>query len=314
VTRGRIASLIELGVGFQPDLTGAENVRFSAAVLGMSRAELARHYDSIVEFAGIQDFMGTPVKRYSSGMMARLGFAVASHLDAEIVLVDEVLSVGDAQFQRRGFQRMRQLRDEGATLMFVTHNLVLVPEICQRAVRLEHGTVIDQGVPRAVVDRYLAGAGGAAGADDPRGWAGARQAWIRGLELSAPAIRPRDSLGMTISVEVGEPLEDTRITVVLVAESGMHAAGFDIAGSAAMLSRSGRWQIDGVLPAVAVAPGNYRVLVTVVQQIGDAPLEVHQVGAQLAVLGDDDDPQYGLAHLAGDWRISSAEGRADSVL
>ena len=116
VTRGRVASLIEVGVGFHPDLTGVDNVRFSAAVLGMSSQEIRRHYDEIVEFAGIGPFMDTPVKRYSSGMMARLGL-VASHLNANIVLVDEVLSVGDAEFQSRGFGRMEELRSDGATLL-----------------------------------------------------------------------------------------------------------------------------------------------------------------------------------------------------
>jgi lipopolysaccharide transport system ATP-binding protein len=304
VTRGRIASLIELGVGFHPDLTGSENVRFSAAVLGMSRSEVAKRYDAIVEFAGIPDFMGTPVKRYSSGMLARLGFAIASHLDAEIVLVDEVLSVGDAQFQRRGFERMTYLREQGATLLFVTHNLLLVPEICQRAVRLEHGVVVDEGQPGGVVDRYLAGVAGTGVA--PRDATDTQQVRIRGVQLSAPAIRPNGELAVSLTVEVAEPLPDTRIVLVLQAPTGVHAAGCDVDGSADALSRPGIFRVDGQIDAVGVAPGSYRVLLTVVQQAGDVPLEVHQVGMPLEVLSDDDRPQYGLVHLDGDWRISSA--------
>jgi lipopolysaccharide transport system ATP-binding protein len=312
-TRGRVASLIELGVGFQPDLTGVENVRFSAAVLGMSRSEVTRHYDAIVEFAGIQDFMDTPVKRYSSGMLARLGFAIASHLDAEIILVDEVLSVGDAQFQRRGFERMSQLREQGATLLFVTHNLVLVPEICQRAVRLEHGAVVDEGSPRLVVDRYLAGAGSTGAPDQGSDKGEARHVRIRGVQLSAPAIRPNARLGISLTVDVVDPLPDTRITLVIQASSGFRAAGCDVDGSQDALSRPGTLRIEGEIPVLGVAPDSYRVLLTVVQQAGGAPLEVHQVGTQLEVLAEDDRPQYGAVHLDGDWRISATGGEVGAV-
>ncbi len=311
-TRGRVASLIELGVGFQPDLTGAENVRFSAAVLGMSRSEVARHYDAIVEFAGIESFMDTPVKRYSSGMMARLGFAIASHLDAEIILVDEVLSVGDAEFQRRGFERMRLLREQGATLLFVTHNLILVPEICQRVVRLEHGSVVDEGDPRLVVDRYLAGVGTSAARDQTPA-SERRHIRIRGVELAAPAIRSNGRLGLSLTVDVEDPLPDTRIVLVLQTANGFRAGGCDVDGSAEALSHPGTLRIEGDLPVVGAAPGSYRVLVTVVQQAGEAPLEVHQVGVQLEVISDDDRPQYGAVHLDGAWRISASAPSQDAL-
>lgn len=155
-TRGRVASLIELGVGFHPDLTGAHNVRFAGAILGMGSSEVRRRYDEIVAFAGMEKFMATPVKRYSSGMLARLGFAVASHVDADILVLDEVLSVGDAAFQRQCHDRITELRRSGVSVLFVSHNLGLVPKLCERLVRLQGGRIVDEGAPSAVIDRYEA--------------------------------------------------------------------------------------------------------------------------------------------------------------
>lgn len=156
VVVGRCTSLIELGVGFHPDLTGAQNVEFAGAILGLSRREVRNRFDAIVDFAGIDKFIDTPVKRYSSGMLARLGFALASHVDSELVLVDEVLGVGDVEFQRRSYERLRLLREQGASVLLVTHNLWVIPETCTRAIHLDSGRIVSEGDPAAVVERYRA--------------------------------------------------------------------------------------------------------------------------------------------------------------
>ena len=133
--RGRMATLLEVGTGFHPELTGRENVYLNGAILGLSRREIARRFDAIVEFSGVEAFIDTPVKRYSSGMFVRLGFAVAAHLDAEIMLVDEVLAVGDAAFQRKCMNKIRDLTvEEGRTIVFVSHNLAWVERLCDRVV------------------------------------------------------------------------------------------------------------------------------------------------------------------------------------
>jgi ABC-type polysaccharide/polyol phosphate transport system ATPase subunit len=152
---GRMSALIEVGAGFHPDLTGRENVYLNGAILGMSRQEIARKFDEIVEFAGIGDFIDTPVKRYSSGMYARLGFGVAAHVDPEILLVDEVLSVGDMQFQGKCLQRMRRVVSEGTTVIFVSHNLQAVEMLCSRALLLARGRVAELGQTRNVLLRYV---------------------------------------------------------------------------------------------------------------------------------------------------------------
>ena len=153
--RGRIGSLLEVGTGFHPELTGRENVYLNGSILGMSRREINRKFDEIVEFAEIEQFLDTPVKRYSSGMYVRLAFAVAAHLEPEILLVDEVLAVGDATYQKRCIDRMNQIARSGRSVLFVSHNMDLIPRLCERAILLERGRVAVAGPASQVVRDYL---------------------------------------------------------------------------------------------------------------------------------------------------------------
>lgn len=153
--RGRIGSLLEVGTGFHPELTGRENIYLNGAILGMRKAEIDRKFDDIVTFAEIEKFIDTPVKRYSSGMYVRLAFAVAAHLDPEILLVDEVLAVGDAEFQRKCLGRMKDVIGGGRTIFFVSHNLQAIQSLCSSAIRLDAGRLVAQGAPRDVVSEYL---------------------------------------------------------------------------------------------------------------------------------------------------------------
>ncbi len=153
--RGRVGSLLEVGTGFHPELTGRENVYLNGAILGMKRREITAKLDEIVEFAGVERFVDTPVKRYSSGMYVRLAFSVAAHLEPEILLVDEVLAVGDAEFQRRCLGRMESFGESGRTVIFVSHNMQTVAQLCDRAILLEHGKVVLDGDSADVVARYL---------------------------------------------------------------------------------------------------------------------------------------------------------------
>ena len=154
VIHGRVAALIEVGSGFHPELTGRENVFLSGAILGMRRREIAAKLERIVEFAGVQPFIDTPVKWYSSGMYVRLGFAVAAHMEPDILLVDEVLAVGDAEFQPKCLQRIQELKDQGTTSLFISHDLTAVERLCDSAVLLEAGTIAASGPPSDVVASY----------------------------------------------------------------------------------------------------------------------------------------------------------------
>lgn len=152
---GRVASLLEVGTGFHPELTGRENIFLNGAILGMSRAEIASKFDEIVAFAEVERFLDTPVKRYSSGMYVRLAFAVAAHLEPEILVVDEVLAVGDAAFQRKCLGRMEQVSGEGRTVLFVSHNMEAVQKLCNTGLLLSKGRLIASGGMDEVIDRYV---------------------------------------------------------------------------------------------------------------------------------------------------------------
>ncbi len=154
--RGRVGSLLEVGTGFHPELSGRDNIYLNAAILGMRRAQVARRFDEIVEFSGIgSNFLDTPVKRYSSGMYVRLAFAVAAHLEPEILLVDEVLAVGDAEFQKRCLGKMESLGQSGRTVLFVSHNMPVAARLCPRLILLDHGHLIADGPTEDVIAQYL---------------------------------------------------------------------------------------------------------------------------------------------------------------
>jgi ABC-2 type transport system ATP-binding protein len=211
--RGRLAALLELGAGFHPELTGRENVYLNASFLGLSRRQTDAVYDAIVEFAEIGDFMGSRVKVYSSGMLVRLGFAVAVHVDPDVLLVDEVLAVGDEAFQAKCIARVREFQREGRTIVLVTHALDTVRELCDRAAMLHHGTLHALGHPDDVVRemRYVL-----LGVTDPSfvPEEGTREAEIAGVQIvrangkgEGPVLRD-DPLDIVVDVRAHEPVDD----------------------------------------------------------------------------------------------------------
>jgi ABC-type polysaccharide/polyol phosphate transport system ATPase subunit len=193
---GRLSALIEVSAGFHPDLTGRENVYLNAAILGMTREEIRRRFDAIVAFSGLEEFIDTPVKRYSSGMFARLGFSVAAHVDPDVLLVDEVLSVGDYLFQRKCIERMNEVIASGSTVIFVSHNLHAVTNLCKRSLLLERGRVRTIGPTEEVIRDYYR-RGQEVRRDDPE----------RGVEITE--VITRDERGRGIEVESGSKLQVT---------------------------------------------------------------------------------------------------------
>jgi len=153
--RGRVTSLLEVGTGFHPELTGRENVYLNGTILGMKKSEIDQNFDEIVDFSGVENFIDTPVKRYSSGMQVRLAFAVAAHLEPEILIIDEVLAVGDARFQKKCINKMQDVGQRGHTVLFVSHNMPSVTRLCDRAILLDEGRLIEDGPSHKVVNSYL---------------------------------------------------------------------------------------------------------------------------------------------------------------
>ena len=213
-TRGRVSALIEVGAGFHPEMTGRENIYLNGAILGMTRREIDRKFDEIVEFAELEKFIDTPVKRYSSGMYVRLGFAVAAHVQPDLLMVDEVLSVGDANFQGKCSARMSDLRHSGVTIVFVSHNLGYVESFCPRTLVLDHGQVTYAGDSRGAINLYLSTV-----RHEDTNWEAllpitsaaitVEQAEIRdGSGLAAPHVREGDDLVITIRFTAHRNIED----------------------------------------------------------------------------------------------------------
>jgi lipopolysaccharide transport system ATP-binding protein len=200
--RGRVASLLEVGTGFHKELTGRENVYLNGAILGMSRREIRAKFDEIVQFAGVEQFIDTPVKRYSTGMTVRLAFAVAAHLEPEILLVDEVLAVGDADFQKRCLGKMDDAAKAGRTILFVSHNMAAVEGLCDSCLILENGRVRNRGLPRQMIGEYLGEATMASGDVD-------LTCAPRPVATLTPALRRFRILGLDDEVVAGIDLGGT---------------------------------------------------------------------------------------------------------
>jgi lipopolysaccharide transport system ATP-binding protein len=252
---GRVGSLLEVGTGFHPELTGRENIFLNGAILGMRHAEISRSFDAIVDFSGVAAFLDTPVKRYSSGMYVRLAFAVAAHLETEILLVDEVLAVGDAEFQRKCLGKMHSVVKEGRTILFVSHNMAAVKALCDRVVLLEGGRVVLDGPVDEAVDAYLAQAvtstaDGHIPADVPR--SGSGEARFARVTLTgsdgrvAAELYLGEPMRVGLEIEVTEPLPDAVIEVGLSTLDGTRVATvFSVDEGVAPRSLSpGRWHVE----------------------------------------------------------------------
>lgn len=203
--KGRVASLLEVGTGFHPELTGRENVFLNGAILGMKTSEIASKFDEIVEFSGVKKFIDTPVKRYSSGMYVRLAFAVAAHLEPEVLIIDEVLAVGDAEFQKKCLGKMGEVAKGGRTVLFVSHNMQAVQSLCKQTILLEGGKMVEKGPSHAVVNNYLSRTTQAVSKrvwDDPATAPGNEGATFKSVELLLPPDRSFVDVTTPFSIKV----------------------------------------------------------------------------------------------------------------
>ena len=203
-TVGRVGSLLEVGTGFHPELTGRENIQLSAAVMGMRRSEIFSRFDDIVEFSGLEKFLDTPVKRYSSGMYMRLAFSVAAHLEPEILLVDEVLAVGDADFQKKCLGKMGDLSESGRTVLFVSHSMASVLRLCPRVILLDGGHLTADGTGARVVEEYIGRGGGAAERvwTDPKTAPGDDRVRLKSIRVVKGSGEPAPEVGVSEPVMV----------------------------------------------------------------------------------------------------------------
>jgi ABC-2 type transport system ATP-binding protein len=265
---GRVSALLELGAGFHPELTGRENVFLNGTILGMSHAEVTRRFDSIVEFSGLAHAIDNSVKTYSSGMQARLGFAVAVSIEPDILIVDEVLAVGDEQFQRRCLERMNELRSGGRTAIFVSHGLGQVQQICDKAVWLDKGSVAASGDTEGVINAYLRSVTGNARIDDRgRERVGSGEVHLD-VEFLVNAV-PGDSMStgdpvtirMTWACDVA--ISDLLFAFRIHAADGVVIAGDQLRDESVAHIGPGRGYFDYTIPKLSLLPGSYHVSASV---------------------------------------------------
>jgi lipopolysaccharide transport system ATP-binding protein len=307
--RGRVSALLELGAGFHPDLTGRENIFLNASILGLGSKEIAKRLDHIVEFAGLQDFIDTPVKVYSSGMLVRLGFSVAIHVDPDILLLDEVIAVGDEEFQRTCLEELSRFSEAGVTIVVVSHDMTTLRRLCDHAAWLDHGKLVTTGYAADVVDRYLSEVNrseavrhGSTPGSDPG------TAQISDVEflnddgtsqLSATVGQP---LTIRTHIEVEGPLSSLFLRVVIYDADGVYVAEPRVAvEDLGPRIRNGRVEVDYKLDALPLRPGHYPL--TVIIENVERNHTHHRLdhAFTLQVQPGGSDHHRGLFELGGQW-------------
>lgn len=319
---GRVSALIELGAGFHPDLSGRENIYFNAAILGMRQREITQRFDQIVEFSGLEAFLDTPVKRYSSGMYCRLGFAVAAHVNPDILIIDEVLAVGDAAFQAKCLKRLSELQADGVTILFVTHNLGYLQRLCQRAIFIQQGRLVTDGPVSDTIQTYRdAEARRAAATVTPTDCAVTPSATAHPIQdVQVTPVRIADvyftngsrarttqahtgaPLTIHIAYDTPQPVDNAAIEVWLYGLDGTEYATFATPwdGVAAPIS-SGRNETRLVIDPLCLMPGTYFVNVAITRPDGLTKYDMHWECHQLVVLSGP--ISHGLVYLPHSWSV-----------
>lgn len=321
-TRGRISALLELGAGFHPELTGRENVYLNAAILGLRRTEVDDIFDQIVEFSGLEAFIDSPVKHYSSGMYVRLGFSVAVNVDPQILIIDEVIAVGDEEFQRRCFEHLATLRDRGITIVMVTHSLNLVQTICDRAAWLDHGKLMAVGPAAEVVHQYLTQVNETESErleDDRRAdtTGGGRPHALRSrlsferfefLDASGHAAStalPLEPLTVRLHFRCEQPIDAPLFSFAVETEHGVYLANPGMRAGDRSTSYVGTNHVDYRIPSLPFAPGTYNFSFAAHDAHGLSVLDKQE---RAAVLRVQPGPTIvaGQIDLLGDWEEGAA--------
>ncbi len=311
---GRVGALLELGAGFHPDLTGRENIYLNGSILGLSRAEIRRKLDEIVAFAELERFIDVPVKHYSSGMYVRLGFSVAVHTDPEILLVDEVLAVGDAAFQRKCLERIDDLRRQGVTILFVSHSPEIVQSICSRAVWLDQGRLVTDGPADMVVARYLdhtwAAQDGRLQTADGGGrrWGSGRVRitavrLLDGEEKERHQFRTGEPLVVEIRYRASERVERPVFGLAIHRGDGVHITGpnTQLAGLE-IPAVKGEGTVTYAVPALPLLEGLYYISVSAHNWEDTEMYDYHDRAYPFRVLSGGGE-RYGMVTLMGRWEV-----------
>lgn len=322
-TRGRVASLLEVGTGFHPELTGRENIYLNGAILGMTRVEIRRKFDEIVAFAEVEQFLDTPVKRYSSGMYVRLAFAVAAHLEPEILMVDEVLAVGDSAFQKKCLGKMGEVAVEGRTVLFVSHNMGAIQQLCERAIWLDHGGVVKSGSPATVINDYIwfgVQTGSKLSWQEDSG-PGTDEVRLSSIELldeennSKRVFRTDERIVVQISYAVAKPLSGMRVNLWLLTALGEVVFGSSSHSITPHMQMPGIGRLTCVIPPDLLNIGQYMIEVS-----SDSPgVKIHWKGVTGLSFDVDGVGNQGTSYSGAwpgvvcpklDWKLSHFESQS----
>ena len=319
LVNGTISPLLELGTGFHPELTGRENVFLAGSLLGQAKRDVERRYDSIVAFAGIETFMDTPVKNYSSGMYARLAFAVAISVEPEILIIDEVLSVGDESFQNRCYERISEFRAEGRTIILVSHGLDAIRGLCSDAAWVEKGVIAEVGPTQEVVAAYLGGVDRAATSNQSMvapGGLGSKLVEITGVhfldESGEHASKFRTNGEMTVRMSYRSAVARDAVFAIAVFRAGDMAYAFGQNSSQAGLKcTAGEGAVNFRVPSLPLLSGSYVVSVSVHDAAGTDVYDAQEHVAAFSVLANPDlPPAVGIVHVPAEWRTTRWPVRA----
>jgi ABC-type polysaccharide/polyol phosphate transport system ATPase subunit len=315
--KGRVAPLLEIGAGFHPELTGRENVYLNGAILGLSREELDERFDQIVDFAELWDFIDAPLRTYSTGMWARLGFAVATDSRPEILIVDEVLSVGDTAFQFKCSKRIESYRAQGTTIMLVSHSMDLVEKMCDRAAWLDHGQIVEMGNTKLVVDKYL-GRTSEQGQQEPkapssvaleRRW-GSQRVMITSVRLLDESSQPKsvfatgDKLVLEMEYSARQPVSSPIFGVAIHRRDGIHVTGPNTATAGFELGDvQGTGEVSFTIPDLPLLNGDYIFSVAVTDKMDSELYDYHDIAYPFQVINDPGTAEnYGVVTLRGEWQ------------
>lgn len=328
-TKGRIGALLELGAGFHPDLTGRENVYLNAAILGLDRLYVNRIFDKIVAFSELDDFIDAPVKHYSSGMYIRLGFSIAVHTEPEILLIDEVLAVGDTAFQHKCLERISTLRREGVTIVLVTHDLNSVQTLCHSAIWFSDGQIAAQGNSRDVTLDYLSYVAEKeehirqeaeaststviSGRKKDKARRGTRRVEIVQVDLldsqlrTSSSFRTGDEMILRIHYHARDPVQEPTFGMAVFHETGIHVSGPNtFFGNMHIDCVHGHGYVDYRIPKLTLLDGGYDISVAVHEKSDAEMYDYHDRILHFRVYpGTKEDERYGLVTLQGTWSLHS---------
>jgi ABC-type polysaccharide/polyol phosphate transport system ATPase subunit len=312
VIRGRLSALLELGAGFHPDLTGRENIFLNGSILGMSKEEVIRCFDSIVEFSELGEFIDMPVKHYSSGMYMRLGFSVAVHVDPDILIIDEILAVGDQAFQSKCIDRIYEMKRKGTTIIIVSHNLRTIQELCTRIIWLEHGLIKMIGDPEDIIDTYLESQQGwiVNRNADGSGWErwGSRQIEITSLNFLNDSGESVESfeIGRPMVIEMhyraNQPVDEPVFGLSFFRPDGTYLSGPNNQVSGLDLGTiSGEGMLRYYPPEVSFNPATYYITAAIYDKAGELPYDHHEKAYRFRVTDANERQYNGLVQFPSSW-------------